>query len=340
MDLGQQTAEALGLTYIDPDAPGLTRKRKGKGFAYYGAGGTLIRDEAVKARIKALAIPPAWKDVWICADDTGHVLATGRDAAGRKQYIYHPEFRAAREDAKFRHCAAFARALPRLRRKARAALKSHDPEIAALAGTVILMDKAAIRVGSDRYAETNETYGAATLLKRHVRARRGEIRLDFRAKGGLERSVTVHDNELAALIRRLKRRRGGRLFQVKGRDGRWRAVRASDVNAYLASLAGDEITAKEFRTWAGSVEALRYLMSANDNEDEYEDPDARVREAYKAASERLGNTPEICKSSYIHPEVIECFREGAWPETRPNGLNNQAEETFAAILESGGRKTR
>ncbi len=336
MDLGQNTAEALGLTYIDSDACGLTRKRKGKGFAYYDADGALTHDEAVKERIKALAIPPAWKDVWICADETGHVLATGRDAAGRKQYIYHPDFRAAREDAKFQHCAAFARALPRLRRKARAALKSRDPETAALAGTLILMDKAAIRIGGDRYAETNETYGAATLLKRHVRARRGEIRLDFCAKGGLERSVTVHDEMLAGLIRRLKRRRGGRLFQVRGRDGRWRAVRASDVNAYLASLAGDEITAKEFRTWAGSVEALRYLMSMNDDQDQ--DPDATVREACKAASERLGNTPEICKSSYIHPEVIECFREGAWPEAKPNGLNNQVEETFAAILARNGRK--
>jgi DNA topoisomerase I len=298
-------------------APGIVRRRNGRGFAYLDACGERVTDEPTIDRIRALAIPPAWSDVWICADPRGHIQATGIDAAGRKQYRYHDDWRRRRDQAKFDAMVAFARALPALRRHVARALADVDDgadglgEARVLACAVRLLDVGLFRIGGEDYAARNETYGLTTLRKAHVRVERDGLLFDFPAKHGVRRVQRVEDRDVRPLIAALKRRRGGgeELLAFR-RDGRWVDVKAEDVNAYLKEGAGGDFSAKDFRTWnATALCAVALAVRARQAS-----PNASRRRLVKAAVDEvatfLGNTPAVARGSYIDPRVIDRFDAG------------------------------
>ena len=300
------------LRRVDAAAPGLARRRAGRGFAYFDEAGRRVTDSDVVDRIRALAIPPAWTDVWICPYADGHIQAMGTDAAGRRQYRYHDAWRTRRDAQKFDHMLRFARVLPRLRKRIAADLTSTD-ELTyerVLACAARLLDLGFFRIGTEGYAETNQTYGLATMRKEHVRVSGDKVRFDYVAKSGKRRLQSVVDPEVAAVVRALKRRRGGgQELLAYRRDGAWYDVRSADVNAYLKAVTGEEITAKDFRTWNATVLAAVALAVSEEARSEA----ARKRAIARAmceVSHYLGNTPAVCRASYVDPRVVECFREG------------------------------
>ncbi len=294
----------------DPSGPGYGRVGRGRGFSYCDEGGDTVSDEAVLDRIKALVIPPAWKDVWICADERGHIQAVGTDAAGRRQYLYHDDWRAQRDRAKFKRLPEFAKRLG----PAREALEK-DLELRGLtrervmACAIRLLDIGLFRVGGEDYAEENESYGLATIQKQHVRIKKGAIEFDYVAKGGLERSYTVEDRLVVPTIAALKRRKGkptDELLAYNESRGVWRDVSSGDINDWLKDLMGADFSAKDFRTWNGTVLAAMRLAARADEEDR----DKAVVEVVKEVAETLGNTPAVCRASYIDPRVISKFEQG------------------------------
>jgi len=283
---------------------------RGKGFSYYDEGGDTIADSAQLERIKALVIPPAWKDVWICPDDRGHIQAVGTDARGRKQYLYHDDFRAQRDREKFKRLPEFAKRLG----PARAALET-DLALRGLtrervmACAIRLLDIGLFRVGGEGYAEENESYGLATIQKQHVHVRRNEIEFEYVAKGGLERSYPVEDKQVVPTVTALKRRRGkptDELLAYNETRGVWRDVTSVDINQWVKDLLGEEYSAKDFRTWNGTVLAAMRLAHRADEEDR----DKAVVEMVKEVSATLGNTPAVARASYIDPRVISKFEHG------------------------------
>ena len=306
----REAAEEAGLAYVDDGRPGLTRKRSGTGFRYLDARGAPVRDQAVLARIKALAIPPAYTDVWICPRRNGHIQATGRDAKGRKQYRYHPDFRQARETNKFERIMAFADALPRIRQRVDADMKRPGLPREKVLGTVVhLLETTLIRVGNDDYARTNKSYGLTTLRDPHVRIAGSALSFRFKGKSGKTWDVSLKDRRVARIVKACQDLPGQELFQYIDTDGTQRDVTSSDVNAYLREITGEDFTAKDFRTWAGTVLAALALR-----EFESFDSDAaakrNVRAAIESVAGRLGNTPTICRKCYIHPQVLDCYMEG------------------------------
>lgn len=303
---------------VDCSGPGIARQRRGRGFVYLDADGARLTDEAAIDRIRALAIPPAWREVWICRDPQGHIQATGIDQAGRKQYRYHDDWRRRRDAAKFDAMVAFARALPTLRRRvARDLAGSGDlDEPRVLACAVRLLDVGLFRIGGEDYAAQNETYGLTTLLKRHVRVEPDGVLFDYPAKHGLRRVQRVCDPDVRPVIVALKRRRGGReeLLAWKrpggGRSGRWVDVRAEDVNAYLKEAAGGDFSAKDFRTW--NATALCAVSLAVHAQEATSRTSRRriVNAAIEEVATFLGNTPAVARGSYVDPRVIDRFREG------------------------------
>ncbi len=300
---------------VDCSGPGIARRRRGRGFTYLDADGTPLRDEATVDRIRALAIPPAWRDVWICADPRGHIQATGIDAAGRKQYRYHDDWRRRRDQAKFDAMIAFARALPALRRRVARDLAGEGDddlgETRVLACAVRLLDVGLFRIGGEDYAAQNETYGLTTLRKAHVRVARDGLLFDFPAKHGVRRVQQVEDPDVRPVVAALKRRRGGggELLAFR-RDRRWVHVNAEDVNAYLKDAAGGDFTAKDFRTWsATALCAVALAVRARDASSR-----TSRRRVVKAAIDEvatyLGNTPAVARGSYVDPRVIDRFHEG------------------------------
>lgn len=294
----------------DPAGPGYRRVGRGKGFSYCDEGGDTISDEAQLERIKALVIPPAWKNVWICADERGHIQAVGTDAAGRKQYLYHDDWRAQRDREKFKRLPEFAKRLG----PARDALEM-DLELRGLtrervmACAVRLLDIGLFRVGGEDYAEENESYGLATIQKQHVKVRKSAIRFDYVAKSGLARDYTVEDALVVPTVVALKRRRGKPTDELLAfREGRnaWRDVSSTDINQWVKDLIGDEYSAKDFRTWNGTVLAAMRLAARADETDR----DAAVVEVVKEVADTLGNTPAVARSSYIDPRVISQFERG------------------------------
>ncbi|MCJ2090110.1 DNA topoisomerase IB [Methylobacterium sp. E-005] len=306
----REAAEEAGLTYVDDRRPGLTRKRSGTGFRYLDARGAPVRDKAVLTRIKSLAIPPAYTDVWICPRRNGHIQATGRDAKGRKQYRYHPDFRQAREADKFSRIMAFANALPALRQRVGADMRrpglSRDK---VLATVVHLLETTLIRVGNDDYARTNKSYGLTTLRDPHVRIEGSALSFRFKGKSGKIWDVSLKDRRVARIVKACQDLPGQELFQYIDADGTQRDVTSSDVNAYLREVTGEDFTAKDFRTWAGTVLAALALR-----EFESFDSDAaakrNVRAAIESVAGRLGNTPTICRKCYIHPQILDSYMEG------------------------------
>ncbi|MCJ2121067.1 DNA topoisomerase IB [Methylobacterium sp. J-077] len=303
-------AEEAGLVYVDDSRPGLTRKRSGTGFRYLDAKGAPVRDTRVLARIRALAIPPAYTDVWICARSSGHIQATGRDAKGRKQYRYHPDFRQAREANKFSRIMAFADALPGIRQRVDADMKR--PGLCrekVLATVVHLLETTLIRVGNDDYARTNKSYGLTTLRDPHVRIEGAELSFRFKGKSGKTWDVSLKDRRVARIVKACQDLPGQELFQYIDGDGIQRDVTSSDVNAYLREVTGEDFTAKDFRTWAGTVLAALALREFESFDSEA-GAKRNVRAAIESVAGRLGNTPTICRKCYIHPQILDCYLEG------------------------------
>jgi len=303
-------ARASGLAYVSDRRPGIRRRGVAGRFRYVDAAGRPVRDAATLRRIAALAVPPAWRDVWICPSPRGHVQATGRDARGRKQYRYHARWRSARDETKFHRAIAFAEALPRIRARVAADLARPGLRRRKVIATVVrLLETTFLRVGNEEYARQNESFGLTTLRDQHADVDGGRVRFTFRGKAGKLHRVLVRDRRIAAIVRRCQDLPGEELFQYEADDGRPHAIGSSDVNAYLREISGEAFSAKDFRTWAGTVLAAVALALC---------PPCRTRTAAKRsvvravaeAAERLGNTPAVCRKAYIHPAVFEAFLEG------------------------------
>ena len=304
-----QPTTVPGLRHSTDREPGIRRRRSGRGFSYRGPDGRPIRDGEALDRIRKLAIPPAWTDVWICPSPAGHLQATGRDARGRKQYRYHSRYRSRREAAKYERLAMFARALPAIRKRVDADLSR--PAISrekVLAAVVRLLELTLIRVGNDEYARLNRSFGLTTLRNRHAKVRGSSIRFRFRGKSGQEHEVSLRDRRLAAVVRRCRDLPGQELFQYVDEDGEVVDVRSEDVNDYLREIAPD-ITAKDFRTWAGTVLAYRALRALDTPTTDAEGR-RNVRSAIRDTADLLGNTPAVCRQAYVHPIVVEAYLDG------------------------------
>ncbi|WP_370188801.1 DNA topoisomerase IB [Qipengyuania sp.] len=286
------------LIYVDDDLPGITRKGAGRGWAYYDPEGSLITDPAEKRRLNAIALPPAYTDAWFCPAPNGHILATGIDARGRKQYRYHPEFRAAREGEKFDSCITFGSLLPLVRKRVEEDLRGRKlTRERAIASVVRLLDLGAVRVGNEGYAKANKSFGATTLRKRHAELTGKTLRLRYQGKGGKLREVTLSDGSLARMVRKMQDLPGQNLFKYVDEEGEHHAVCSSEVNDYLREAMGQDFTAKHFRTWHASVKALTCLIEGEE--------DMPMKALLECVSEHLGNTPAVARKSYIHPAVFE-----------------------------------
>ena len=303
-------AKTAHLQYVSDESPGIRRRRAGKGFAYVDPKGRPIRDSETLARIRALVIPPAWTDVWICPNPEGHLQVTGHDDRGRKQYRYHARWREVRDDAKYGRMLAFGAALPRIRRRVRRDLKRPGlPREKVLAIVVYLLETTLIRIGNEQYARENGSYGLTTLRDQHARITGSTINFHFRGKSGKTRSVTVSDPLVARLVKRCRDLPGHELFQYLDESGQPHAIGSADVNDYLREISGHDFTAKDFRTWAGTLLAATTLVEIGPSKSARAGK-KRVVAAVQIAAERLGNTLSVCRKCYIHPRVLESYLEG------------------------------
>jgi DNA topoisomerase-1 len=317
-----------GLRYSSDAERGIRRRQGARGFEYLDASGKRV-GAAARERIKLLAIPPAWTDVWICADERGHLQATGRDARGRKQYRYHARWREMRDADKFDHLVEFARALPAIRRRSRADMALAGlPRAKVLGAIVQLLETTSFRIGNERYAEENDSFGLTTLRNRHVRVAGGRVEFQFRGKSGKFHKTTVADERLARIVRRCRELPGQALFEYLDDEGRAQAVGSSDVNDYLKEISGADITAKDFRTWTGTVLVANELARR-------EGPvgPSHMVAAIRQASQRLGNTPAICRKSYVHPRVLDPETwKGRAPRPGPRRRGLRADESAVLSL--------
>lgn len=319
-----------GLRFSRDGEKGYRREPSGKGFAYQDCAQRRVHDAATLQRIRALAIPPAWTAVWICADERGHLQATGRDARGRKQYRYHARWRELRDADKFDHLMEFAVALPRIRRQARADISAPGlPRRKVLALLVELLERTCIRVGNERYAEENDSFGLTTMRNRHVKVEGARIEFQFRGKSGKFHRIALDDPKLARIVRRIRELPGQELFQYLDEAGEVQSVGSSDVNEYLKEVAGSDVSTKDFRTWAGSVYVASLLRRRSHV------GITHVAAAVREASKQLGNTPAICRKSYVHPRVLDPktwrARRAQGASRSPRGLRAE-EAAFLAII--------
>ncbi|HYN13008.1 MAG TPA: DNA topoisomerase IB [Burkholderiales bacterium] len=313
----RKAAVQAGLRYVTDGIKGIARKRAGKGWTYFSPSGERIADPAVRKRLNRLAIPPAWTDVWICPDADGHIQATARDARGRKQYRYHLSYRDARDQSKFRRMLEFSEVLPRLRERIERDLRAEDLSRRQLLATVVsLLDKTLIRVGNDEYVRENRSYGLTTLRRRHVQVEGTMLRFSFRGKSGVEHTIALDDPRLAGIVQRCQDLPGKELFQYRDAAGKRQSVSSDDVNAYLRELTGRELTAKDFRTWGGTMLAameLRRLGAATSRRE----ADRNIVAAVDAVAERLGNTRAVCRKYYVHPTLLQAYLMGYMVPTPP-----------------------
>ncbi|MGY2908785.1 DNA topoisomerase IB [Bradyrhizobium sp. URHC0002] len=306
----RDAAESVGLRHVADDRPGIHRKKSGSGFTYTRPDGSRLTEGNALKRIKALAIPPAWTDVRICPSANGHIQATGRDAKGRKQYRYHPRFREIRESTKYERVVAFADELPTIREQVREHMSLRGlPREKVLATVVHLLETTLIRVGNDDYAKQNNSYGLTTLKNRHVAIDGNEVRFRFTGKSGKQWSLRVRDRRIAKIIRACQDLPGQELIQYVDEQGVCQDVTSTDVNDYLKEITGKDITAKDFRTWAGTVLAAMAL-SEFESFDSAAQAKRNLRSAIEKVSARLGNTPTICRKCYVHPEVLNSYMDG------------------------------
>lgn len=308
------SAKAAGLRYVTDDGPGIRRKLNGNGFIYLDASGQTIRDQAILQRIQALAIPPAWQEVWICPSPNGHIQATARDSKGRKQYRYHPDWREVRDATKFTRMIEFAKVLPKIRERVNQDLQLPEmPREKILATIVRLLETTFIRIGNQEYARANRSFGLTTLRTRHVDVTGAKLKFQFRGKSGKYHSITLTDPKVARVIKRCQDLPGQELFQYVDEAGETQTINSADVNQYLREISGQDFTAKDFRTWAGTLLAACALtqFEACDGETETK---KNIAAAIQTVAEQLGNTPAVCRKCYVHPAVLEAYLDGGLPE--------------------------
>jgi DNA topoisomerase I len=324
----EEAAAEAGLRYVSDEQPGYTRKRKGDDFEYFDTKGNPITDEARLLRIRRLAIPPAYENVWICPSPNGHLQATGRDARGRKQYRYHEKWREVRDESKYDKMLLFGAALPKIRKRV-----EHDlslpglPREKVLATIVSIMERTFIRVGNEEYAKQNRSYGLTTIKNKHVKVKGTKVQFNFRGKSGIEHEIEVADQRLARIVKRVQDLPGQELFGYVGEDGEVHDVKSQDVNDYLREITGQDFTAKDFRTWAGTVLAAVALTAVGAFENKSQ-AKKQITTAIKAVAKILGNTPAVCRKCYVHPAVLETYLSGAMIE----GLKKKTEEALANNL--------
>jgi DNA topoisomerase-1 len=328
-------ADDAGLYYVNDEAPGIVRRRRGKGFSFHHPDGAAV-DADTKAWIESIAIPPAWTDVWICPIRDGHILATGRDAKGRKQYRYHPEWRAVRDSNKYFRLIDFAIALPQMRKTIDAHLTLPGlPREKVLAAVVKLLDETLIRVGNDEYAVLNESYGLTTMQDEHAVIEGATMHFEFTGKSGIEREIDLRDRRLARIVKACQDLPGEELFQYLDDDGTQVDVNSAHVNAYLREVSGASFTAKDFRTWGGTVVAAETLVELGAPADEKE-AEKQIIVAVDAAAEKLGNTRAVCRSCYVHPAIPAAHVDGtlldAWRASRGSTRCRRGERTVLKVL--------
>jgi DNA topoisomerase-1 len=339
---GILAATAAGLVYTSDRQPGIKRLRHGKRFRYVDAHGRITKIESLN-RIRSLAIPPAWTDVWICPNPRGHLQATGRDVRGRKQYRYHAKWREVRDGSKFGRMAEFARALPVIRRRTESDLRRAGlPRDKVLAAVVRLLEKTFIRVGNDEYARDNHSFGLTTMKDGHVKLSGSKVRFIFRGKSGVEHELTLEDGRLAKIVKQCRDLPGQELFQYRDEAGRVVDIGSGDVNAYLHEIAGREFTSKDFRTWAGTLLAATLLLECAPCESQTRGKKTIV-ECIDQVAKRLGNTRAVCRKSYVHPAVLDAYLDGtiaklkghrAARATRAIGQLTESESAVLGLLES------
>lgn len=306
----EASAREAGLVYVHHDGPGISRKRRGKAFQYFKPNGKRITDAATVKRINQLAIPPAYRDVWICPNPRGHIQAVGTDDRGRTQYRYHPKWREVRDESKYGRMLAFAAALPKLRRRVNRDLRLPGlPREKVLATVVKLLETTLIRVGNEEYAKSNKSFGLTTIRNRHVDVRGSHVHFEFRGKSGVDHAVDLNDKRLAKVIRQCQELPEQELFEYVDDDGGRHKVGSSDVNDYLHEVTGDRFTAKDFRTWAGTTLAAMALreFEAFDSQAQAK---RNVLAAIESVAKRLGNTRTVCRKCYVHPAVVDLYMEG------------------------------
>jgi DNA topoisomerase I len=305
-----EAAEDAGLRYVTDDQPGFSRQRKGEEFEYLDQKGKPIRDEQRLLRIKRLAIPPAWTEVWICPSSNGHIQATGRDARRRKQYRYHERWREVRDENKYDRLVNFGKALPKIRKRLKRDLALKGlPREKVLATIVQLLERSFIRVGNEEYARENKSFGLTTMQDRHVDVKGSKLRFRFRGKSGRQHKVDVTDRRIARIVSNLQDLPGQSLFQYVDDEGKVRDITSQDVNEYLREITGEDFTAKDFRTWSGTVLAAIALNAAGEFETKKQ-AKANIKNAIEAVAKVLGNTPAICRQCYIHPAILETYLNG------------------------------
>ncbi|HEV2691627.1 MAG TPA: DNA topoisomerase IB [Verrucomicrobiae bacterium] len=306
-----ESARAVGLRYVHDHHPGIHREKNGRGFRYVDAAGKSIRDRSTLQRIESLVIPPAWNDVWICPSENGHLQASGRDERNRKQHVYHQRWREVRDETKFHRLVDFARVLPAIRRRLTKDLARQGLCREKVLATVVrLLETSLIRVGNEGSARENHTYGLTTMENRHATVSGGTIHFHFRGKSNKEHAIAVHDPRVAKIVRACQHLPGHELFHYVNEAGEKHHVGSHDVNEYLREISGEEFTAKEFRTWGGTLSALTELRKMGPAE-KVTQCRKNIVSAIKTASQHLGNTPTVCRKSYIHPVIIEAYLEGS-----------------------------
>jgi len=326
-----EIAKMAGLRYVSDKKPGIRRECAGEQFTYIGVDGKPITDEKMLQRIRSLAIPPAWTDVWICPSPRGHIQATGRDAKGRKQYRYHPQWRKVRDETKYHKMLAFGMALPALRQRVAQDLQQAGlPREKVLAAIINLLDITAIRVGNEEYARENQSYGLTTLLNRHVDVSGSNIRLHFRGKSGKEHTYTVQDKKLARIVKRLQDLPGHELFEYLDEQNEVRGIESADVNEYLREITREDFTAKDFRTWWGTVIAVEALKERGEAETQTQ-AKKNISEAIKEAAQYLGNTPAICRKCYVHPQVLDAYLNGTLLKTLKEQEKRRPQKELAGL---------
>jgi DNA topoisomerase-1 len=326
----EQAAHDAGLRYVAPGgADGIWRRKRGAGFSYVREGRT-VRDPETLQRIRALVIPPAWTDVWICPQPNGHLQALGRDARRRKQYRYHTRWRAQRDQTKYERMIAFGKMLPRLRARVTADMAGPGLTRTKVIATVVrLLETTLIRVGNEEYARTNQSFGLTTLKNRHVAVAGDQVRFHFRGKSGKTHQITIHDPRIARIVKRCRDIPGYELFQFIDDQGQWQTIDSADVNEYIHQIAGDGFTAKDFRTWAGTVLMAGALILCPAVKSQAQ-ANRHIVGAIKEVAERLGNTAAVCRKSYIHPAVIDAYREGELTSSRKGHSTRRARNGLPA----------
>lgn len=326
----REAAVSAGLQYVTDDAAGISRRRSGKGWSYYSADGRLIRDAGSRKRLNALGIPPAWTDVWICPDVDGHIQVTARDGRGRKQYRYHHAYREARDQSKFRRMLEFSEMLPVLRASVEQDLRAKNMSRRQILGTVLrLLDKSLIRIGNDEYARENHSYGLTTMRRKHVQVEGTTLRFIFRGKSGVEHAIAVNDPRAAHIVQRCKDLPGQIIFQYLDETGKRKPICSDDVNSYLREVTSRDITAKDFRTWGGTMVAAVELRAIGPASSRRE-AERNIVRALDVVAKRLGNTRAVCRKYYVHPALLDAYLMGQTAPAVPDVQPKQARRKQSA----------